>query len=38
VIEITPFVIAYYDQSRLIFDRSVARPPAKTTVSISGYQ
>ena len=38
VIEVAPLVIAYDDQSRLIFDRTVARPPVKTAVSISGYQ
>jgi hypothetical protein len=38
VIEVTPFVLAYYDQSRLIFNRSVARPPAETAVSITGCQ
>ena len=38
VIEVTPFLLGYYDQSRLIFDRSVARPPAETAVSITGCQ
>ena len=30
VIEVTPFVIAFYDQSRLIYDRDAAHPPAAT--------
>ena len=27
-IEVTPFVLAFYDQSRLIYDRGAARPPS----------
>ena len=30
VIEVTPFVLAYYDQSRLMYDRSVAHAPAES--------
>jgi len=35
VIEVTPFVLAFYDQSRLIYDRGAARPPAETAVAIT---
>jgi hypothetical protein len=38
VIEVTPFVIAYYDQSRLIFDRSVPARQPNSGLSMSGYQ
>lgn len=36
VIEVTPFVLAFYDQSRLIYDRAAARPPAAAAVAVNG--
>src|SRR5262249_41700171 len=36
VIEVTPFVLAYYDQSRVIYERIVAGASAEVAVSITG--
>ncbi len=36
VIEVTPFVLAFYDQSRLVYDRHAASRPAGATVAVTG--
>jgi hypothetical protein len=36
VIEVTPFVFGFYDQSQPIYDRGAARPPADAAVAITG--